>query len=167
MSTLGWTKLLRTQIIKCSALRLAYFRHFDFSMEVQKWKPTVPGLHRVRQASQQHSYTSPVDRTFQHSAEETLQSILNSIELLVDDNSIDVDVSFEAGVLTIDCGSNGIFVLNKQAPNKQIWLASPISGPHRYNYNSSGEWANTRDGHLLQNRLQREMEYIHNIKIQL
>lgn len=159
---------MRTQIN--SALRhLVYFRHFDFPMKVQKWEPKGTGksLHRVRQDSLQHSYTSFIDYTFHHSADETLQSMLNSIELLMDDNSIDIDVSFEAGVLTIDCGSNGIFVLNKQAPNKQIWLASPISGPHRYNYNSSGEWVNTRDGHLLQNRLKHEIEFIYHIQIQL
>jgi frataxin len=25
-------------------------------------------------------------------------------------------------------------VINKQPPNKQIWLSSPISGPKRYDY---------------------------------
>lgn len=28
----------------------------------------------------------------------------------------------------------GIYVLNKQPPNRQIWLSSPISGPKRYDY---------------------------------
>ena len=26
----------------------------------------------------------------------------------------------------------GTYVINKQTPNKQIWLSSPISGPKRY-----------------------------------
>ena len=26
------------------------------------------------------------------------------------------------------------YVLNKQTPNKQIWLSSPISGPSRFEY---------------------------------
>lgn len=28
----------------------------------------------------------------------------------------------------------GTYVLNKQPPNKQIWLSSPISGPKRYDW---------------------------------
>ena len=40
------------------------------------------------------------------------------------------------------------FVLNKQAPNLQLWLSSPVSGPLRYNY-SGGAWLNSRDEHEL------------------
>ena len=28
----------------------------------------------------------------------------------------------------------GTYVLNKQPPNKQIWLSSPVSGPKRYDW---------------------------------
>jgi frataxin len=30
------------------------------------------------------------------------------------------------GVLTIRLGDKGTFVINKQAPNRQIWLSSPV-----------------------------------------
>lgn len=30
-------------------------------------------------------------------------------------------------------------MLNKQPPNKQIWLSSPISGPKRYDYVGASE----------------------------
>jgi len=33
----------------------------------------------------------------------------------------------KSGVLTLDLGSHGTYVLNKQPPNKQIWLSSPVS----------------------------------------
>ena len=47
-------------------------------------------------------------------------------------------------------GDRGTFVLNKQAPNLQIWLSSPISGPLRYNFSrAAAEWRNTRDDHEL------------------
>ena len=37
------------------------------------------------------------------------------------------------------------YVLNKQAPNKQIWWSSPISGPHRFG--EDGErWVDARRG---------------------
>ncbi len=41
------------------------------------------------------------------------------------------DVSLASGVLTIELPGHGTFVINKQVPNKQIWLSSPISGPAR------------------------------------
>lgn len=28
----------------------------------------------------------------------------------------------------------GTYVINKQPPNREIWLSSPISGPKRYGY---------------------------------
>ena len=45
---------------------------------------------------------------------------------------------------------HGTFVLNKQAPNLQLWLSSPVSGPLRYNFaDASAEWRNSRDDHEL------------------
>lgn len=39
------------------------------------------------------------------------------------------------GVLTaVISEAFGTYVINKQAPNKQIWLSSPVSGPKRYDY---------------------------------
>lgn len=31
----------------------------------------------------------------------------------------------QSGVLTLDAGAAGTYVINKQPPNKQIWLSSP------------------------------------------
>lgn len=50
------------------------------------------------------------------------------------------DIEYESGVLTIEFGPKiGTYVLNKQPPNKQIWLASPKSGPKRYDWVAIGE----------------------------
>ncbi|KAL8717405.1 MAG: hypothetical protein Q9181_008334 [Wetmoreana brouardii] len=46
----------------------------------------------------------------------------------------DVDCEYSSGVLTLTFPPTGTYVLNKQPPNKQIWLSSPISGPKRYDY---------------------------------
>lgn len=32
----------------------------------------------------------------------------------------------KSGVLTLILGNNGTYVINKQPPNKQIWLSSPF-----------------------------------------
>ena len=59
----------------------------------------------------------------------------------------DWEASLSAGVLTVSLGERGVFVLNKQAPNRQIWLSSPVSGPSRFNWDSEqGAWAAARGG---------------------
>jgi frataxin len=46
-------------------------------------------------------------------------------------------------------------VINKQAPNKQIWLSSPISGPKRYDI-INGRWTYSHDGLALHDLLTEE-----------
>ena len=42
------------------------------------------------------------------------------------------------------------FVLNKQAPNQELWLSSPLRGPLRYDFCfQAASWLNTRDRHDL------------------
>ena len=53
----------------------------------------------------------------------------------------------QADVLTLGIASDK-FVLNKQGPNKQLWLSSPVRGPLRYDFcTRTANWLNTRDGH--------------------
>ncbi|MCJ1480447.1 Mitochondrial chaperone Frataxin [Schaereria dolodes] len=78
----------------------------------------------------------------------------------------------QAGVLTLTIPPLGTYVLNKQPPNKQIWLSSPVSGPKRYDLVSSargvregeeanggkgGEWVYLRDGSTLTELLKEEL----------
>jgi frataxin len=61
------------------------------------------------------------------------------------------------------------YVLNKQPPNKQIWLSSPISGPKRFDWVVSGEsmhekegggegdWVYLRDGTSLTDVIRKEL----------
>ena len=52
------------------------------------------------------------------------------------------------GVLSFSLGADHRFVLNKQAPNMQLWLSSPVRGPLRYEFRRDA-WVNNRDGHPL------------------
>ena len=49
------------------------------------------------------------------------------------------------------------YVLNKQTPNKQIWLSSPISGPSRFEYDTSGMWKHYRTNEDLLQLLNKEL----------
>lgn len=47
----------------------------------------------------------------------------------------DYDVDYAMGVLTVKVSEQvGVYVINMQPPNRQIWLSSPISGPKRLNF---------------------------------
>lgn len=63
----------------------------------------------------------------------------------------------QQGVLTVRLGSHGTYVINKQTPNRQIWLSSPVSGPFRFDYHE-GKWVYSRDGHELLQQLQQELQ---------
>lgn len=79
-------------------------------------------------------------------------------------------LSQQAGVLTLALGSDvGTYVINKQPPNKQIWLSSPKTGPKRYDYviigegqhekqdTATGDWVYLRDGSTLNELLSEEI----------
>nr|KAF6331711.1 frataxin [Pipistrellus kuhlii] len=68
------------------------------------------------------------ESTYERLAEETLDALAEFFEDLADKpyTCEDYDVSFGSGVLTIKLGGDlGTYVINKQTPNKQIWLSSP------------------------------------------
>ena len=49
--------------------------------------------------------------------------------------------------MTINFGPElGTYVINKQPPNKQIWLSSPVSGPKRYDWVVLGDGQNEKEG---------------------
>ncbi|KAH8601854.1 hypothetical protein B0O99DRAFT_736197 [Bisporella sp. PMI_857] len=74
-----------------------------------------------------------------------MDSIVEKLEALQEERE-DVDVEYSAGVLTLTFPPIGTYVINKQPPNKQIWLSSPISGPKRYDYVISSEGQNAKEG---------------------
>ncbi|MCJ1411073.1 Mitochondrial chaperone Frataxin [Ptychographa xylographoides] len=95
-------------------------------------------------------------------ADAYLEGVQQSLEELSEADE-SVDVEFSAGVLTAVIPSAGTYVINKQPPNKQIWLSSPVSGPKRYDYVSSegtagGEWVYLRDGSTMTNLLKEEID---------
>uniref|UniRef100_K9IYU7 Frataxin, mitochondrial n=1 Tax=Desmodus rotundus TaxID=9430 RepID=K9IYU7_DESRO len=102
----------------------------------------------------------PLDEaTYERLAEETLDSLAEFFEDLADEPYTfeDYDVSFGSGVLTIKLGGDlGTYVINKQTPNKQIWLSSPSSGPKRYDWTGKN-WVYSHDGVSLHDLLATEM----------
>ena len=50
----------------------------------------------------------------------------------------------KAGVMSFST-PKGVYVINKQPPNRQIWLSSPISGPLQFSYDRArNDWIDIR-----------------------
>ncbi|KAK3293593.1 Frataxin-like domain-containing protein [Chaetomium fimeti] len=109
------------------------------------------------------------DAEYHTVADEYLEKLLTQLEVMQDQRE-DVDVEFSAGVLNLDLGPEvGTYVINKQPPNKQIWLSSPKTGPKRYDYvifgegqhekqdTATGDWVYLRDGSTLNDLLKSEI----------
>uniref|UniRef100_A0A2A4JJF3 ferroxidase n=1 Tax=Heliothis virescens TaxID=7102 RepID=A0A2A4JJF3_HELVI len=136
--------------------------------------PKVPSLSIARQYSSNPSapQVSEVDQAvFEEICNETLESLCDYFEELVDasPNLKGADVTFSDGVLTVALGSKyGTYVINRQTPNKQIWLSSPVSGPKRYDLvlKDGGHWVYKHDGISLHKLLQQEISKIVTNKVE-
>lgn len=105
-------------------------------------------------------FFSTLDELSYHNiADETLDALAELFEDLGESPSspTDYDVQLSDGVLTVNLGAGrGTYVINKQSPNKQIWLSSPTSGPKRYDL-KNGSWIYTHDGACLHDLLSSEI----------
>jgi len=72
----------------------------------------------------------------------------------------EVDVTLASGVLNVYLGNKeGTYVINKQAPNQQIWLSSPVSGPARFDFCAKrSAWIYSHTGESLHELLNREIQ---------
>ncbi|AAS54877.2 AGR387Cp [Eremothecium gossypii ATCC 10895] len=96
-------------------------------------------------------------QAYHKQADEFLNDLLDRLEALGDERpDIIADSEYSQGVLTLSVPALGTYVINKQPPNKQIWLSSPVSGPNRYDL-IDGEWVSLRDGSRLMAVLSREL----------
>ncbi|KAH1431398.1 hypothetical protein KXX32_003169 [Aspergillus fumigatus] len=131
-----------------------------------------PQSNNVAGASTHVTEPSPLtDVQYHEFAEHYLNVIQNEVEKAQEEGS-DIEAEYSAGVMNISVPGVGTYVLNKQPPNKQIWLSSPISGPKRYDWVlegdqmhekqdtrpfGNGQWIYLRDGSNLTDLLNAEL----------
>jgi CyaY protein len=58
-----------------------------------------------------------------------------------------LDVDLEAGILTITCPDGSRIIVNRQTPNREIWVAARSGGFH-FTWRD-GEWRDTRSAEEL------------------
>ena len=74
---------------------------------------------------------------FHRAVDEVLARIESSLE-----NSDSLDVDLEAGILTLGAPDGSRIIVNRQTPNREIWVAARSGGFHFAL--RDGEWRDTR-----------------------
>ena len=75
-----------------------------------------------------------------HSA---VDAVLARVESSIE-NEPDLDVDLEAGILTVSLADGSRIIVNRQTPNREIWVAARSGGFH-FAWRD-GEWRDTRSG---------------------
>ena len=100
--------------------------------------------------------------TYHEISDEFMENLLEQLESISDYHPEAInDVELSQGVMNLEIPGVGIYVINKQPPNKQIWLASPVSGPNRFDYYQN-QWISLRDGTKLLDILNKELNQVVN-----
>ena len=75
-----------------------------------------------------------------------VDAVLLRIESAVErEEALDVDL--ESGILTVGCPDGSRVIVNRQTPNREIWVAARSGGFHFVQ--REGEWRDTRSGEEL------------------
>jgi CyaY protein len=84
-----------------------------------------------------------------------VDAVLARIEASLEDED-DLDVDLESGILTVTSADGGKIIVNRQTPNREIWVAARSGGFHfRWR---DGAWRDTRSGDELFASLARAIE---------
>lgn len=83
-----------------------------------------------------------------------VDAILARIENALEATGLDADL--ESGILTITCPDASRIIVNRQTPNREIWVAARSGGFHFAH--REGQWRDTRSGEELFASLARVIE---------
>ena len=72
-----------------------------------------------------------------------VDAVLARIEAAVEVSDV-LDVDLESGILTITCPDKSRIIVNRQTPNREIWVAARSGGFHFTS--KEGLWRDTRSG---------------------
>ncbi len=75
---------------------------------------------------------------FNDRVDEILVEIEDAIEDACDETGADIDYETAAGILTLSFANGSQIIINRQAPMKQIWLATRQGGFH-FDFDESSE----------------------------
>lgn len=80
-----------------------------------------------------------------------VDSLLLSLQNLLDDAPADIDSELASGILTLSFENGSKIIINRQTPNREIWVAAKSGGFHfRF---VSPHWIDTRSAGTLSHLL--------------
>ncbi len=71
-------------------------------------------------------------------------AVFSRIEHVIDASGADIDYDSNGVVMEIEFGDGSKLILNRHAPNREIWLAAKSGGFH-FGF-QDGNWISQRDG---------------------
>ena len=91
-----------------------------------------------------------------------VEAVLARIEAAVEASDT-LEADLEAGILTVTCGDGSRVIVNRQTPNREIWVAARSGGFH-FAFRD-GSWRDTRSGEELYASIARLIEQQAAVKI--
>ncbi len=82
---------------------------------------------------------------------ELADGVFARIERVIDNSGTDIECSLNGPVLELEFEDGSQIIINRHAPNREIWLAARAGGFH-YGYDG-GKWVSRRDGSELFTKL--------------
>lgn len=82
-------------------------------------------------------------------ADAMLENLCDTVDDVLGDQ---VDADLQAGILTLALADGGQYIINKHAPNREIWMSSPVSGATHFAYVDDA-WVSTRDASQVLDRM--------------
>lgn len=76
-----------------------------------------------------------------------VDAVLESIERAVEAGDADIDTEVNSGILTLEFDNGSKIIVNRQTPNRELWVAAKSGGFH-FRFDGAA-WRDTRSGEPL------------------
>ena len=84
---------------------------------------------------------------------ERVDALLEAIEVGLEDAASDIDTEINSGILTLEFANRSKVIVNRQTPNREIWVAAKSGGFH-FRFDGAS-WRDTRTNESLESLLSR------------
>ena len=84
------------------------------------------------------------DSEFMAATDRVLAAIGVALDAALADSDVDLDWNLNDGILEIECEDGSKLIVNRHAPNREIWVAAKSGGFH-FGVRDGG-WRDTRSG---------------------
>lgn len=79
-----------------------------------------------------------------------VDAVLARIEAVIDEANSDIDCDCNGGILTLTFANDSKVIVNRQTPNREIWVAAKSGGFHfKWHAVPQEAWRDTRSGETL------------------